>query len=66
MGFDFLTYEPETPHIMTFIPPLAVAALFYLGNLIDVSIAHLRITRKANEAAWREKNDVKIQDEEIS
>ena len=49
MGFEFETYEPATPNIMAFVPPLAIAGGFYLVNLFDVLIAQQRIAR-----AWRE------------
>lgn len=49
MGFDFFNYEPAMPQISDFIPPLTVAFLFYLVNLIDVFIAQQRISRIKRE-----------------
>ncbi len=52
MGFEFETYEPATPNIMTFIPPLAIAGGFYLVNLFDVLIAQQRKASARREEAY--------------
>ncbi len=49
MAFEFETYEPAAPNIMAFVPPLAIAAGFYLVNLFDVLIAQQRKARTKRE-----------------
>ncbi len=42
MAFD-AAYNPETPNVAALLPPIALASLFYVINLFDVTIAQYRM-----------------------
>lgn len=52
LGFEFETYEPTPTDPAALLPPLIVAIVVYLANLIDVFAAQHRRARAAREAAF--------------
>jgi len=51
MAFEFDTFEPETPNLLSFVAPILISGAFYLANLADVGIAQMRIARASRQDA---------------
>lgn len=46
LAFEFDTYEPAMPNLLSFIAPVLISFIFYLASLFDVVREQQRIARK--------------------